>query len=667
MSRRPPSVCALVPHFDCEAWLGQALESLLAQTRPPDAVVVVDDGSPRPPVDVVRHHPGVTLLGAPDNGGPYRLVQAVIERSHHDYYLFQDADDWSTPGRLEALLQRADSTGAELVGSHELRVLVEEGDVVAVRYPLDVNAALDEQPAGFPLLHPTSMVGRDLVMRLGGFATGMRFSGDAEFLRRAAQVARVVNADHFGYFRRKRVGSLTTAPTTGLASPERLKVQAALTARARGFAEDQRRGRRPDLRPFRSAGLPALEHLAGPRLGHRTASRPRPRQGASSRADQGPVFVIGAPRAGQGFLAWALDQHPAFTTVSDGRWLAATVAEIERQAGDDASPPPPGFRTAMVGTVAGLAAAGRTGRWIVSGAAVTAAVEALAVSFPTARIVHVVRAADEVVADLADRPTDGGVYHSPDRAWRAWLAGSRAGLAAECRFGPERVLRIRHCDLAADTKPVMGRCLAFLGEPDHPAAERALAALDPRPLATPPPGPADVVEACRRLSAALLAPAGSNPPVSVGGRGDTRVGQAGAAVERPLVERLRRLVVDSVPPGSTVVVASKGDDRLLAIEGRTAWHFPQVASGAYAGHHPADSADAVVHLDHLRLAGADHLVLPAAAYWWLNHYEGLRGHLDESAEVIAFHEEVGIVYRLSAAPATTRPLTSPPRLVLAGS
>ena len=144
------------------------------------------------PIDIVATYPEVTLLGAEDNGGPYRAVQSVIDATSFDAYLFGDADDWSAPDRLEVLLDVAAHRGAELVGSHEVRVLVDQGDMVPVRYPLDVNAVLSENPTAFPLLHPTSLVGSDLLRRIGGFATGLRFSGDAELLRRAAHAARVV-------------------------------------------------------------------------------------------------------------------------------------------------------------------------------------------------------------------------------------------------------------------------------------------------------------------------------------------------------------------------------------------------------------------------------------------------------------------------------------------
>jgi hypothetical protein len=40
----------------------------------------------------------------------------------------------------------------------------------------------------------------------------------------------------------------------------------------------------------------------------------------------------------------------------------------------------------------------------------------------------------------------------------------------------------------------------------------------------------------------------------------------------------------------------------------------------YAGYYPADSAAAVEHLEELRRAGVEYLLLPSTAFWWLDHY-----------------------------------------------
>ena len=50
-------ITAIVPCRDAAAWIGDALDGIEAQTRPPDHVIVVDDGSTDGSVDIVRAHP----------------------------------------------------------------------------------------------------------------------------------------------------------------------------------------------------------------------------------------------------------------------------------------------------------------------------------------------------------------------------------------------------------------------------------------------------------------------------------------------------------------------------------------------------------------------------------------------------------------------------------
>ena len=263
---RNSSVLALVPHYRCEEWLFDCLASVAAQTHSPEGIVIIDDGSEVPPAEIVRQFPQVTLLAASENGGPFRLMQQVINDTSYDAYLFQDADDWSAQDRLAILLAEAERTGAELVGCQELQILWEEGKDLPVCYPSDVNAALSEQPPRYPLLLPTSLASRDLVMRLGGFATGLRFGADGEFVRRAAHIARIVNVPRYCYFRRKRAGSLTSAPDTGMQSPARAKLREALLKRAMQNASAVVRGEAPALEPYARAGPMQLTHILGPKL-----------------------------------------------------------------------------------------------------------------------------------------------------------------------------------------------------------------------------------------------------------------------------------------------------------------------------------------------------------------------------------------------------------------
>jgi hypothetical protein len=114
---------------------------------------------------------------------------------------------------------------------------------------------------------------------------------------------------------------------------------------------------------------------------------------------------------------------------------------------------------------------------------------------------------------------------------------------------------------------------------------------------------------------------------------------------RQLVHQIQEAVRSAVPPGSTVVVVSKGDEELLKLGDRQGWHFPQDEEGVYAGYHPADSAEAIEHLEELRAKGAEFLLFPGTAFWWLEHYEEFEQYLEERYHCV-WSDERCIIYRL---------------------
>src|SRR5215207_944051 len=113
-----------------------------------------------------------------------------------------------------------------------------------------------------------------------------------------------------------------------------------------------------------------------------------------------------------------------------------------------------------------------------------------------------------------------------------------------------------------------------------------------------------------------------------------------------LAERVRARVAEQVPPRAHVAVVSKGDERLLRIDGRRACHFPQIEDGTYAGHYPADAAAAVKQLQELLDRGVTHLVFPSTSLWWLTHYDALSEYLDGRHERVWEEPDTCVVYRL---------------------
>jgi len=114
-------------------------------------------------------------------------------------------------------------------------------------------------------------------------------------------------------------------------------------------------------------------------------------------------------------------------------------------------------------------------------------------------------------------------------------------------------------------------------------------------------------------------------------------------------QHLREVVCSTVPPDATVLVVSRGDDALLEFDGRAAEHFPQAQGGGWAGHHPADSEEAIGHLETLRGNGATYLVVPPTYRWWLSFYEGLRDHLERRYQSVHSDEKTGEIFLLEEA------------------
>jgi hypothetical protein len=127
----------------------------------------------------------------------------------------------------------------------------------------------------------------------------------------------------------------------------------------------------------------------------------------------------------------------------------------------------------------------------------------------------------------------------------------------------------------------------------------------------------------------------------------------GRAAYLSLVDRVRRFARAWIPAGGRVAVVSKGDDDLLALDGIEAVHFPGAPDGGYAGFYPADGAAALVLVEELRARGIRHLLFPATAFWWLDHYAELREHLERDCERVSRDDQTAVLFAVAPEPAQT--------------
>jgi glycosyltransferase involved in cell wall biosynthesis len=97
-------VSVVIPCYGQAHYLGEAIESVLAQTYPHLEVVVVDDESRDNASSVASRYPGVRCVREP-NAGMAGARNAGIRHTNGDFLVFLDADDRLLPDAVEAGLR----------------------------------------------------------------------------------------------------------------------------------------------------------------------------------------------------------------------------------------------------------------------------------------------------------------------------------------------------------------------------------------------------------------------------------------------------------------------------------------------------------------------------------------------------------------------------------
>lgn len=113
-----PLVSVVVPVYNVEHYLDECMDSIKRQTYPNLEIVVVEDCSTDGSLQVLEPHltdPRVRLLRHERNGGLSAARNTGIEAATGDYVMFVDSDDVVDENLVQACVDAATQTGAEVV------------------------------------------------------------------------------------------------------------------------------------------------------------------------------------------------------------------------------------------------------------------------------------------------------------------------------------------------------------------------------------------------------------------------------------------------------------------------------------------------------------------------------------------------------------------------
>ncbi|MBN2980619.1 glycosyltransferase [Cohnella algarum] len=115
--------------YNGELYIAEAIESLLTQTRRPDEIIVVDDGSTDQTRSIIQQYREVTYIYQ-NNQGPSKARNTAITYSSGDYIAIHDADDRSMPERFEYQARVLDSNSLADMVYCDVNVINETGIII---------------------------------------------------------------------------------------------------------------------------------------------------------------------------------------------------------------------------------------------------------------------------------------------------------------------------------------------------------------------------------------------------------------------------------------------------------------------------------------------------------------------------------------------------------
>jgi glycosyltransferase involved in cell wall biosynthesis len=157
-------VSVIVPVFNGERFLVEAIESVLAQSAPALEVIVVDDGSSDASATIAGSFGGIVRCIRQENSGPASARNRGVESARGTHLAFLDADDVWMPEKLRLQVARLTANA----GLDGVFGLIDHFYEPEVRERLQVRAP----PAAPGLVPGTLMIKREAFLDAGPFWEG---------------------------------------------------------------------------------------------------------------------------------------------------------------------------------------------------------------------------------------------------------------------------------------------------------------------------------------------------------------------------------------------------------------------------------------------------------------------------------------------------------------
>jgi glycosyltransferase involved in cell wall biosynthesis len=194
-----PLVSVVIPVFNGERFLREAVRSVLDQQYAPLEIIIVDDGSTDGTATVARSLPATVRYLHQPNQGPAAARNRGIEQAQGGLIAFADADDLWPPAKLEFQLPYLISDPAVEIVMGRVQLLSETG-LTESAFSVNLGCAV---------------IRKSVFDRVGLFDETMRYSEDVDWFMRARESgAAIMTIDAVTLFYRQHEQNMTRGKST---------------------------------------------------------------------------------------------------------------------------------------------------------------------------------------------------------------------------------------------------------------------------------------------------------------------------------------------------------------------------------------------------------------------------------------------------------------------
>jgi glycosyltransferase involved in cell wall biosynthesis len=175
------SISVVIPAYNAERFIAQTLESVLAQTLPPDEVLVIDDGSTDTTADMAERFGAPVRVFRRPNSRQAASRNFGVQQAASEWVAFVDADDLWEPHKLARQMEELARNPAACLCYTARAEFAEQDGVVQ---PLKVVPVPASEQIREALYRNTTFMPSSVVMRrsafldAGGFDTQFKIVED---------------------------------------------------------------------------------------------------------------------------------------------------------------------------------------------------------------------------------------------------------------------------------------------------------------------------------------------------------------------------------------------------------------------------------------------------------------------------------------------------------